>query len=338
MLQYGGSYVFRVQLEDLVPGTGILQNRSSAFSSPYTPATVIAGSGFTLFSQRTAFEAQMGEMVVDDYSHPGYDVNPNPDPTQPDVLSDAVMSAVLGETDYVTTQWRDSNVIVRYPDPSEPSYCAGCNGSYRLGFTSTSVGTATGVFGTGVDVERIIHSFAFTEHPWAFVTLGDGSTASFPLSQGFWGITANRRIQSIHVGLADGSPSGIIYIEIDNLTIGAPRAIGVTIDIKPGSFPNSINLGARGVVPVAILSSATFDALQVDPATVMLGGAAVKRKPHGRLMASAEDVDGDGLVDLVLHVPTEALQLGPTDTEAVLEGATFDGTPIHGVDSVRVVP
>lgn len=55
-------------------------------------------------------------------------------------------------------------------------------------------------------------------------------------------------------------------------------------------------------------------------------------------MSSVEDVDGDGLLDLVVHVSTEALELSETDTEAILEGKTTDGTPIRGTDSVRVVP
>jgi hypothetical protein len=55
-------------------------------------------------------------------------------------------------------------------------------------------------------------------------------------------------------------------------------------------------------------------------------------------MASLEDVDSDGLLDLVVHVETEALELTESDVEAVLEGVTFDGTPIEGRDSIRVVP
>jgi len=32
-----------------------------------------------------------------------------------------------------------------------------------------------------------------------------------------------------------------------------PPFVTVAVDIKPGSFPNSINLKSNGVVPVAIL-------------------------------------------------------------------------------------
>lgn len=119
---------------------------------------------------------------------------------------------------------------------------------------------------------------------------------------------------------------------------GKVLAIPVSIDIKPGSFPNSVNLGANGTVPVAILSSSSFDAGTVDPSTVELAGAAVNLRGRGTPMASLEDVNGDGFRDLVVHVSTEALQLAETDVEAVLTGRTFGGTPIHGADSVRIVP
>jgi Tol biopolymer transport system component len=123
----------------------------------------------------------------------------------------------------------------------------------------------------------------------------------------------------------------------DHSPTWSPRPI-VSIDIKPGSFPNSINRGSGGTVPVAILSTTTFDARTVDPTTVTLASAPVALKGKGTLMSSVEDVDGDGLLDLVIHVQTEALQLSETDTEAVLEGKTFNGAPIRGTDSIRVVP
>jgi hypothetical protein len=111
------------------------------------------------------------------------------------------------------------------------------------------------------------------------------------------------------------------------------------IDIKPGSYPNSINLGSEGNVPVAIFSSSVFDATQVDPATVQLasGRVGLRGKSIDNYMAACEDVDGDGLMDLVVHVETSALALSLTDVEASLIGSTFDGREIEGKDSVRVV-
>ena len=126
-------------------------------------------------------------------------------------------------------------------------------------------------------------------------------------------------------------PLGILTAHVIPLT-------PVTIDIKPGSSLNTINLGSNGVVPVAIFSTETFDATSVDPLTVTLASASVKMKGQGTPTTSIKDVDGDGLLDLVVHVSTEALALSLTDTEATLEGNTYDGENIEGTDSIRIVP
>jgi hypothetical protein len=112
----------------------------------------------------------------------------------------------------------------------------------------------------------------------------------------------------------------------------------VAIDIKPNSTPNTINLGSGGVVAVAILSSATFDATTVDPLTVTLASAPVKLKGNGTPQVIVQDVNGDGRLDLIVHIQTEALQLNESDTQAVLEAETFGGTAIVGTDIVRIVP
>jgi len=120
--------------------------------------------------------------------------------------------------------------------------------------------------------------------------------------------------------------------------LGAAKVIEVCIDIKPGSDPNSINLGAEGGVPVAILTTADFDAALVDEFSLTLSGSAVRLKGKSDKAGSLEDVDGDGDLDLVVQFYIDELALEEGATEAVLEGLTVDGTPIIGRDSVRVVP
>jgi len=110
-----------------------------------------------------------------------------------------------------------------------------------------------------------------------------------------------------------------------------PDEITVLIDIKPGSDANSINLGAKGVVPVAVLTTADFDATTLKPDTVVLAGAEPKRW-------TAEDVDGDGDLDLLFHFRTQELDLTESSTEATLTGQTLDDDDITGTDSVRIVP
>src|SRR6266705_1516243 len=116
-----------------------------------------------------------------------------------------------------------------------------------------------------------------------------------------------------------------------------PEVITVAIDIKPGTTVNTINLGSGGNVPVAILSSDRFDATAVDPRSVRLAGAGVALKGDGTPAAFTDAVNGDGRLDLVVHVETEALQLSASDTQAVLTADTFDGRAIAGTDSIRIV-
>jgi len=116
--------------------------------------------------------------------------------------------------------------------------------------------------------------------------------------------------------------------------------IEVAIDVKPGSDTNSINLGSKGVIPVAILSTADFDATTVDPGTVTLGGFGVAlRGKASKLMAHEEDVNGDGLIDLVVQVETENFDESSfQDGSVVLEGETYGGKPIRGSDEITIVP
>ena len=90
------------------------------------------------------------------------------------------------------------------------------------------------------------------------------------------------------------------------------------------------------MVPVAILTSAYFDASTVDPDTVDFLGASPKN-------CALEDVDGDGDIDMILHFKTQALDFsllvdeGGTYKYAYLTGETNDGIPFEGKDTVRLV-
>ncbi len=129
----------------------------------------------------------------------------------------------------------------------------------------------------------------------------------------------------------------------DLIVAGCLATLPVSIDIKPGSDPNTVNLGSNGVIPVAILSSATFNAALVDPATVSLAGAGIALRGNGnKYLFHQQDVNGDGLVDLVVQVETTNLDPGAfQDGLATLTGyATLEGVPIpiRGADALRIVP
>lgn len=80
------------------------------------------------------------------------------------------------------------------------------------------------------------------------------------------------------------------------------------------------------------------DSNQIDQSTIKLANAPVKLKKNGQPMASYSDVNGDGFIDIVVQVSTDALELTSSDVKANLEGQLTSGVIIKGADSVRVVP
>ncbi len=118
----------------------------------------------------------------------------------------------------------------------------------------------------------------------------------------------------------------------------SPPVLTVDIDIKPGIGPNSINSNNRGVIPVAILSTPDFDApTEVDRDSLTFGRTG-DESSLAFCNRGSEDVNGDGLPDLVCHFHTQGTGFQCGDTEGVLRGETLDGVPIEGTDSVRIVP
>src|SRR5688572_30416799 len=141
------------------------------------------------------------------------------------------------------------------------------------------------------------------------------------------------------VELFDRAVTGPEILSI--LNAGASgKTIPIVIDIKPGDDgPNPINLKSKGKTPVAVLSTETFDATTMDVGSIRFAGAAVNMKNNGTFHASFEDVNADGLLDLVLHFNTQDLDdLDDSSTEAILSGSTENGRCVSATDSIKIVP
>lgn len=199
--------------------------------SIFAMASTNIANAAIIFSDRTAFEATLGTFIVDDYSNPGYAAGDIQDLPTLDRHSDANMSAILGETSYTSTSFAS---LIAGQSTGDPAYCTGCNGSFLLDFTSTSVGSALGVFGVGLDV-LVERQGVFGTI--AFVTFGDGTTGNFAIpglptstTDEFWGITSPLFIASIHFGLLDGgatTDNSVQRMALDNLTIGSQGAVDI---------------------------------------------------------------------------------------------------------------
>jgi hypothetical protein len=134
----------------------------------------------------------------------------------------------------------------------------------------------------------------------------------------------------------------------------------VTINIKPGSDPNSINLKGNGVITVAVLTTEAgeyglplaFDATTIDPLSVRFGpaglvfdetGGAFESHGRGHLEDAFEldEVTKDGDTDMVLHFKTKETGIGPGDTEACVKGEWVDDMGMthkfFGCDAIRIV-
>jgi hypothetical protein len=160
-----------------------------------------------------------------------------------------------------------------------------------------------------------------TSLPWA----SQAGAEYLVLVHGFGGATGNFNLAI----LDDGVPTTADVI------------CDVSIDIKPGSFPNSINTkSCKGVIPVAILGSDTLDASTVNVTTLAFGpdGASpahdltVPETHYEHL----QDVNLDGFTDLVSHYQCIDTGIAAGDTEACLSGFLgsncYDSRPEPGCD------
>jgi hypothetical protein len=114
--------------------------------------------------------------------------------------------------------------------------------------------------------------------------------------------------------------------------------VAPSVDVMPGSRDNPINLRSRGVVPIALLSTATFYATKVDFRTLCFGDAEAAdqrecSESHGR--SHVEDANRDGVRDLVLHYNTPQTGIDKGDTRACLSGRLPSGTIFEACVVVR---
>lgn len=136
-------------------------------------------------------------------------------------------------------------------------------------------------------------------------------------------------------------------------------SINVNVDIKPGSWPNPINIKNKGVIPVAICGTEDFDVTMIDPATIEITINGVDEgatplqwnyedvaTPWTGEDGGGHDLEGDGYIDLslkffnqdVVNTLSLADYIGQTirlEIKGYLK-EEFGGTAIEGHDWVKI--
>jgi len=120
-------------------------------------------------------------------------------------------------------------------------------------------------------------------------------------------------------------------VTIDDITFSGE----MSIDIKPGSFPNCFNSNEHRVIPVAILGSVDFDVTTIDPFTVTLNGQGVRVKGKSGNAGAFEDVNGDGFLDLVVQIVDDGVYF-PGDTIGIVTAYSYSGVEFQGQDSICI--
>jgi hypothetical protein len=117
--------------------------------------------------------------------------------------------------------------------------------------------------------------------------------------------------------------------------------LAVTIDIRPDSDNGKqpapvINPKSDGKIQVAILSSKIFNApVQVNMNSLTFGHSGTE-KSLAYCDTHRNDVNHDGMPDLVCSFNTAKTNFQNGDTMGILEGTLMDGTPIQGIESIRI--
>jgi hypothetical protein len=205
-----------------------------------------------------------------------------------------------------------------------------------------SAGSYTIAFSSVTNPEITVHgrNFAVNGQPL------DPSATSFTLALGTY---------EVLTGFYDkGDPINLTFY--GNIPINLATSVQeVAINIKPGSYPNPLNIKDKGVLPVAVLGSEDFDVFNIDPASIRLEGVAPIRSSYEDVATPVNNdaevcectTEGpDGYLDLTLKFKTQEIiaALGEVNDgdllELILTGAlteVVDGTPIEGSDCVVII-
>ena len=229
--------------------------------------------------------------------------------------------------------------------PCTPGTVIGTNSSFS-GLIASQFFTSARVNGVNYDIVRVTGSMNFVSSPIVIPDFESSVTIPFTFSAVLSGHAFHPDVVNpVFDATLSGQGRATFHFTLVNFDIVNPRfrldfieyrfePLPILIDIKPATFSNSINPKSKGKIPVAILTTPSFDATAVDPTTVFFGATGIEVAP---VHSATEDVDGDGDIDMVLHFVTQETGIACGNASASLTGAMFSGVKIKGTDSIETV-
>lgn len=264
---------------------------------------------------------------------------------------DITVERVINAVDYIDRHWNDPDYIGwKGPGPGgDPTWPACYQAMYCImkGFEILNIEYISPLNDpSGIDwFEDFADTLISEQNP-------DGSWPNAPL-----------------FGAPDGTPwswdwDQILSTEWALLTLQKaappPPQITAYVDIKPGSWPNPINIGSKGVFAVAICGTEDFDVATIDPATVRISMEGVEEgvppirwsyedvaTPYTGEPGGGHTLGADGYMDLVFHFDTQTVvdtlhlyeHVGE-NIPLIIKGNLYEvagGTPIQGQDYVWIL-
>jgi hypothetical protein len=257
----------------------------------------------------------------------------------PATLHVEVPGAAAGSSDcrifFIGSGWNGGLGNIN-PTPVSPTIVGNGEDDLQLDFSVPVVAVGLRLLTNSLASETVTLTYADTSTQ----TIADSSLGTSVNRFEFIGFKSTTPIVSMFIDNTGGGTQneGLVGVKV--------RAYEVSIDIKPGSFPNSVNINGNGVIPVAILGSQYFDVTWIDPSTLLFNGSSVRVRGKKGPQCSVQDVSGDftypegapdGYPDLVCQFVddpeawTEGAAVGSVD------GLLTDGTPFSGTDSINIV-
>jgi hypothetical protein len=142
------------------------------------------------------------------------------------------------------------------------------------------------------------------------------------LDEGWQGVHSLERLE-IRIETSTGG-----IVSLDNIVVDTGRW-DIEIDVLPGDEANVVYPNIGGKLPIAILSSAEFDATQV-----YVPGLKINLQENVAELVGVENVDGLHGPDMVTKFSVQSSAIFCDDTEVSITGYTNNGDYISGVGAI----